>query len=1009
MSFCAHNAGPHSADSHYLRKSNELKVPLDGNTADEFGGLPHALGAFDVFWRTNDCARCVETLNVCAVFCKLDIFVYNCGSPTDSSIPEQISDFERAQKRVEEWTVNDLRFSSSNWTNMPNPLNLCPTISVVPFEKLVADNMLRLGCAQTRPVKDIESLIPCRQKWLSPTVFKLSTKIPAIVPQTELLKCFDECGDRTADHLALWADNGQSCIRTLSTGTVEKLRIERNENDADLRLLELISVPLYLQSDLTCFPKSRSVVVLFMGSMPTKNYELPMKCVARTARAHPDQQCEGSESLASPLICESRSSAEEYLTKAPVLDLCRTSGSNIFPGSELKLCFTSTSYSTNSCKTPAPSLHCPQSTVPNCGKVSTHFNVPRGTNTSDHYLFIGEQISARTLVGTDSVPQYIRKTREEEEETEKGCSYLIGLNDRLKRRNFQRKAQKLFTCPVCRKSFRIEAGLKQHMHIHSTFKPYVCANCSKAYTQYSNLCRHTRLQPECRRRSHNHFQSSTTMITDLHGSVSHEVLDGMASREIARTVTFTDTGIVSEKVSWYAKTEANRTDSYSSLEALDLTLPKSRSAQSSQTTPQDSTSGLSRTVFASVTPNCIPPTNCFPSDLLGPPFRPGQIPIPSLFLRALINLTSNGFSTHRAPANKVDGPSYSPHPTPCHAETISDTFSPPSVEPISLVYKIPGLSVSPVPWQKTSAFSHPWTNQKLLSFRGLDTNNRFPPKHRENLNEKQRGRKRYEIQGPCSDNQLSRSLPSLKTEENAGQHMSGTFSCNDLQPGCSYKPDISMDAVSDTTLSSSGDRSGMSDSSILAETAKSTILNTGELKCMSRLPPFTYRLQCTGEKLDEVGEVHHRHSEINVICRYQCPFCVKSFPRSANLNRHLRTHTGEQPYRCEYCQRGFSISSNMQRHIRNIHQRERPFVCAVCSRAFAQRTNLDRHMRHHFTMGSNPVTTVPMRQDNKFAPVHSPKIEHFNQSSSARNNLFEKHDNQKPDELVTVDSVRSNQ
>lgn len=59
--------------------------------------------------------------------------------------------------------------------------------------------------------------------------------------------------------------------------------------------------------------------------------------------------------------------------------------------------------------------------------------------------------------------------------------------------------------------------------------------------------------------------------------------------------------------------------------------------------------------------------------------------------------------------------------------------------------------------------------------------------------------------------------------------------------------------------------------------------------------------------------------------RYTCRYCGKIFPRSANLTRHLRTHTGEQPYKCQYCERSFSISSNLQRHVRNIHNREKPF------------------------------------------------------------------------------------
>lgn len=100
--------------------------------------------------------------------------------------------------------------------------------------------------------------------------------------------------------------------------------------------------------------------------------------------------------------------------------------------------------------------------------------------------------------------------------------------------------------------------------------------------------------------------------------------------------------------------------------------------------------------------------------------------------------------------------------------------------------------------------------------------------------------------------------------------------------------------------------------------------------------------------------------------RYACKFCGKVFPRSANLTRHLRTHTGEQPYKCKYCERSFSISSNLQRHVRNIHNKERPFRCPLCDRCFGQQTNLDRHLKKHEAEGGDSPSSADTERDDAY-------------------------------------------
>ena len=63
---------------------------------------------------------------------------------------------------------------------------------------------------------------------------------------------------------------------------------------------------------------------------------------------------------------------------------------------------------------------------------------------------------------------------------------------------------------------------------------------------------------------------------------------------------------------------------------------------------------------------------------------------------------------------------------------------------------------------------------------------------------------------------------------------------------------------------------------------------------------------------DEQQIDHQQQHRLHGNGYYECEFCSKQFPRAANLTRHLRSHTGEQPYTCLMCTRSFSISSNLQ-------------------------------------------------------------------------------------------------
>ncbi|KRT85627.1 zinc finger protein [Oryctes borbonicus] len=76
----------------------------------------------------------------------------------------------------------------------------------------------------------------------------------------------------------------------------------------------------------------------------------------------------------------------------------------------------------------------------------------------------------------------------------------------------------------------------------------------------------------------------------------------------------------------------------------------------------------------------------------------------------------------------------------------------------------------------------------------------------------------------------------------------------------------------------------------------------------------------------------------------KCTFCPKMFSHRGDMNKHLRTHTGEQPYSCQICQRKFKHTSNLKRHLA-IHTGNKPFACDLCGKRFNRKDKMESHRR----------------------------------------------------------------
>ena len=75
--------------------------------------------------------------------------------------------------------------------------------------------------------------------------------------------------------------------------------------------------------------------------------------------------------------------------------------------------------------------------------------------------------------------------------------------------------------------------------------------------------------------------------------------------------------------------------------------------------------------------------------------------------------------------------------------------------------------------------------------------------------------------------------------------------------------------------------------------------------------------------------------------QYSCNECDKSFTWKYTLNRHMRTHTGENLMSCEVCEKKVRDKYQLTQHLLT-HSNVSPFQCH-CGKTFTTRCSLLRH------------------------------------------------------------------
>jgi ecotropic virus integration site 1 protein len=460
-------------------------------------------------------------------------------------------------------------------------------------------------------------------------------------------------------------------------------------------------------------------------------------------------------------------------------------------------------------------------------------------------------------------------------------------------------------CPECGKTFATSSGLKQHTHIHSSVKPFQCEVCFKAYTQFSNLCRHKRMHADCR-----------MQIKCVKCGQSFSTVTSLSKHK----------------------------------RFCDSTTP-TPSLSSQQQLPMGSNNP-----FSMYRPPACPlpffPTHFSPYPQIFHPSGPPPPFINPLLFNPLPKLKTEEEGLPPKKLRTMSPERFSPVKerfTPPRVPSISAKISPPTAEEANL---------TPSPARPNHILPNP---RDQLSVQQQANEEDFP----KDLSRSSETKTPQSVSSEEGEQPLDLSVGWKKSRIVPHEKPFIKHEIRDLIPKKEEKIEVvDLEEEKKEVMSTPPMAYPRPIHPMLLEMYRPNFSNFQPQNNDRLLPPFgpprfpflnslqPHRIDLLRPGLQLGGgkpfhDMIQQQAQGKMKDRYACKFCGKVFPRSANLTRHLRTHTGEQPYKCRYCERSFSISSNLQRHVRNIHNKEKPFKCPLCERCFGQQTNLDRHLKKH--------------------------------------------------------------